>query len=633
MKIALILMIRNEERILKRCLEAVENVADIFCICDTGSTDKTEEIALEFLNTREGCLGKSEWKDFGYNRTASFIIAQEYLEKTYGKEELKNIYGLLLDADMVFVPGQLKTQNLTETGYTIVQCGGNLEYPNTRLIRMDYDWRCIGVTHEYWSGPTTHLPKSICYIDDKNDGGCKADKFERDAALLEKGLSEEPENVRYMFYLAQTYHALGKWQESIKMYKRRIASGNWFEEIWYSHYMIAQTYLTLGNPIKFEQWMLMAYKYRPQRTESLYKLARHFREAGQHYKAYEYAIKGLNTPPTEDSLFIEKNVYNGLFNYEISILDYYVKSDKSEGCRSSIKCMLKCDYHISNVVSNLKFYISQPKNTRITPLEIENIFGEDFRPSAISVSRDVTNVRYINYTITPEGGYLRPGPYIETKNACKNIPMVEEIDIPKREFHIKGYEDLRLYRNSKDELCFAATFLEKEGNAFAVIARGKYDHINNLYKDCFFMNNFTDCEKNWLPIDGTDRMIYNWSPLKIGIVNESNLEIDIVHNTPPLFSIFRGSASPIKIENELWALVHFIEDSSPRKYYHCFVSLDCETYKPKAVSLPFVFKSISIEYCISCRFVEKEIEFNVSFMDRDPSLVTFPIDSIEWISL
>ena len=51
MKFALILMIKNEEKILKRCLEAVEKVVDCFCICDTGSTDSTQEVAKEFLKT------------------------------------------------------------------------------------------------------------------------------------------------------------------------------------------------------------------------------------------------------------------------------------------------------------------------------------------------------------------------------------------------------------------------------------------------------------------------------------------------------------------------------------------------------------------------------------------------------
>ena len=216
-KFVLILMVRNEERIIQRCMESVKDVVDAFCVCDTGSNDKTREIVTEFLKTHDGCLTHVPWQNFGYNRSESFTKAQSYLKATGW--DLKDTYGLLLDADMMFVPGSLKTHPLTEIGYTIVQCAGMLEYPNTRLVRMDYPWVCRGVTHEYWDGICSHLPRNVCRIDDFNDGGCKSDKFTRDIALLEQGLIDEPTNVRYMFYLAQTYHSLGQWKESLKLYK------------------------------------------------------------------------------------------------------------------------------------------------------------------------------------------------------------------------------------------------------------------------------------------------------------------------------------------------------------------------------------------------------------------------------
>ena len=198
MKLVLILMVRNESRILERCLESVKDAVDAFCIHDTGSTDNTCDIARAFLEKEgnKGCLTTSVWKDFGHNRTASFQAARDYLASTGW--DLGITYGLLLDADMVFHPGTLRSRHLTRTGYSIVQVAGELEYPNCRLIRMDYPWKCVGVTHEYWDGATEALPKSLCWIEDRNDGGCKSDKFERDARLLEAGLAENPNNERYV---------------------------------------------------------------------------------------------------------------------------------------------------------------------------------------------------------------------------------------------------------------------------------------------------------------------------------------------------------------------------------------------------------------------------------------------------
>ena len=108
-------MIKNEEKILKRCLEAVENFVDCFCICDTGSTDNSLEIAKEFLKTHKGCLTYEPWKNFGHNRTVSFQNAQTYIKQAL-KWDLLKTYGLLLDADMVFVNKTLKEQTLNAIG-------------------------------------------------------------------------------------------------------------------------------------------------------------------------------------------------------------------------------------------------------------------------------------------------------------------------------------------------------------------------------------------------------------------------------------------------------------------------------------------------------------------------------------
>jgi tetratricopeptide (TPR) repeat protein len=134
-----------------------------------------------------------------------------------------------------------------------------------------------------------------------------------------------------MFYLAQTYHSLGRYEDSIKMYKRRFKAGGWDEERWYSLYMIAQCYLSLKDPIKFESYMLRAYALRPGRAESLYKLTKYFRETSQHYKAYHYCTLGQQIPLSTDSLFIETDVYTDLIEYVATILDYYVNKRELTG--------------------------------------------------------------------------------------------------------------------------------------------------------------------------------------------------------------------------------------------------------------------------------------------------------------
>ena len=632
MKFVLILMIRNEERILKRCLESVSNLAEAYCICDTGSTDKSCEIAREFLKTHDGCLTEAPWRDFGHNRTISFQNAQSYLKKTGW--DLNTTYGLLLDADMMFVQGSLKDQTLGEFGYTIIQCAGTMEYPNTRLVRMDFNWVCRGVTHEYWDGFCNHISKGVCYISDQNDGGCKADKFIRDTKLLEQGLVDEPTNGRYMFYLAQTYHSTGRWEESIKMYKKRIAVGGWFEEIWYSHFMIGKCHRELKNIPKFEEWMVRAYNYRPSRAESIYELTKYFREKGENYKAYHYMLLGQKIPLSTDSLFIETDVYNGLFYYEQSILDFYVKQDKNDGIRSSIQYMTRLGLHYQCLISNFQFYVRPIKSTR-KRLTFPPVFGSSFSPSALSMlDYPFVNVRYVNYKVD-NGNFVTPEGVSLCENACFNIEtgqLLSKMDestvgLPTREHKIRGLEDVRGYFDENGVQCFTATVHNYDKGVR--ILQGKY--TNGHYKDCKVLPSphGRECEKNWLPINGTNKLIYDWHPLTLVDTNGTILkEIP----TPPMFSIFRGSSPPIRVDGKWWALVHFVEYSSPRRYYHLLVEMDLD-FVPKRISHPFVFVSIAIEYCLTIRKVDSELHFYAGINETALSRFAVPINEFIWNDL
>lgn len=644
---ALILMIKNEEKILLRCLQALEGVVDYYCIADTGSTDSSVEIAKEFLKTHKGCINIDPWKDFGHNRTISFRKACDYLKSVDGCD-LHTTYGLLLDADMVFIAGKLRNTILRATGYKMIQKNGGLEYMNARLLRMDFPWKCTGVTHEYWDGSEVEeVGMDICYIDDKNDGGSKHDKFERDKRLLEQGVKDEPDNVRYMFYLAQTYSCLNMIPESIKWYKKRIAAGGWYEEVWYSYYSIGELYKRIGNIIKFEQWMLRAFEYRKERAESIYKLAEHFRSVGQHYKAYHYIKLGINIPyPRGDGLFIEADVYNGLFHYEASIIEFYVMKDKKEGLRSSINAMLKMPSLNNNILQNLHYYMT-PIQSIVTPLTLTNPFSEKYRPSAVSLHiYPYANVRFVNYWME-NGDYKTTGnENVDTQNAYMNIEtgnvihsMKDDIGMVRYSTQVKGLEDIRLYE--EDGLHFTATSVKEYIDGRVCTMWGDYNKDTGEYENVVPVRSPFDrhCEKNWCAIPGTAMFVYEWYPLRIGSIHKSSFKVQFTLPTSPIFEMFRGSAPLIPslhtgVNGQVgWlALVHFVEYSKPRKYYHCLIELE-SSYKPIRMSIPFVFKSPSVEYCISFRSVKNSLEFYVSFMDSNPCKIIIDWSMFEWVSM
>jgi hypothetical protein len=103
-------------------------------------------------------------------------------------------YALAVDADMVICPRPAFFQfPLTMNGYNLIQENGHLKYYNLRIMKCSHSWKCVGATHEYWSGdPTEKIPYELFHIDDRNDGGCKSDKFERDVRLLKEDIQKTP---------------------------------------------------------------------------------------------------------------------------------------------------------------------------------------------------------------------------------------------------------------------------------------------------------------------------------------------------------------------------------------------------------------------------------------------------------
>jgi hypothetical protein len=119
----------------------------------------------------------------------------------------------------------------------------------------------------------------------------------------------------------------------------------------------------------------------------------------------------------------------------------------------------------------------------------------------------------------------------------------------------------------------------------------------------------------------------------VGTLQANQLVITKVQETPWFFRHLRGSAVPFRVDKEWWVLAHFVEYGSPRKYFHCMVVLEADTYKPLRMSLPFAFRKIGIEYCIGMRPLEHAIEFAFSSWDDNPCLAEIPLGGFEWLTL
>jgi len=653
-KIIVTVMIKNEERIIKRCIERALTIADAICISDTGSTDKTLEILNEYLPTLNvpTKVAHHTWKNFGHNRTLSFQASQQYCSELGWNPEFT--YGLLLDGDMNFVMTEkFNKSDLTHNGYRIIQRNGSLEYYNTRFVKLGHNWRCVGVTHEYWDGSDCEALETV-YIDDVGDGGCKDDKFVRDERLLKQGLEEEPKNERYMFYLAQTLKDLKKLPESIEMYKRRINAGGWYEEVWYSMYVISKLSYELGNLTEMEYWGMKAYDFNKNRAENIYFLTRIFREISQHHKAWHYMKLGENIKKPHDLLFIEHDVYTHLFDYEKTILDYYIQPHKrDEAMRHLINYY---NGHGGHSYSNVQHYVDPIKFKSMIPLPFKQI--GDYVPTSTSMIRQVNgyllNVRYVNYRIQGDGSYMmmvngelsRDNP-VRTRNFMLQVnndfvpigPLEEMFPAfpPKHNVHIQGLEDLRIYQEpNSNDIKWIGTSMEFSYNGQIRQIMGSYNPTSNKLTDAVSLRPpFKDdgaAEKNWIPL-GNNEFIYSWHPYRIGKADGENFTITQTQVTPRFFEHMRGSTNVVEYYGSLYCITHNVMYVQPRKYYHMLVRLNKATRNIEAYTNPFYFKTNSIEYTLGLEIKDGNLYTIVSQYDMNPMLVTVDMATFQFYDL
>lgn len=555
-KLCLNMIVKNESKVMKRLLDSLVGVIDSFCICDTGSSDNTVELIVQFFE-KHGIPGKvvrEPFRDFGYNR--SYALKQ--------CETMENAdYILLLDADMVFWKhpdlnvAEFK-QKLSHDAYYMYQGSDSFFYKNVRVVKNRRNICYWGVTHEFVKTPEgstySHLDKSQVFIRDIGDGGAKADKFERDIRLLKKGLEEIPNNDRYTFYLANSYRDHGDYELAIETYKKRIQIGGWHEEVWYSYYSIGKCYKAMKNMEQAVYYWLEAYQFLPKRVENLYELVNHYRWSEKYQLAYMFcntARKQVELNPNPDYLFLHKDVYDYKLDYEMTIIGYYCNLDRHDLGRMSMDVIKHSNIETSifkNVLSNYKFYSKMlkdwalpfPARVKQQLVEVGNellradLANGFFQSTPSLVYNDQTQTitvcqRYVDYWINDKGGYENRA-HITTKNVLATFDASQLyenlVKTAEWEMHYDrgldnryvGLEDVRLHLNANGAVMFNAN--RGIATHSMMIEHGCVDLITQQTQSGLILfDRQRIIEKNWVmfnDIHGNLKVVYEWNKLVIG---------------------------------------------------------------------------------------------------------------------
>jgi tetratricopeptide (TPR) repeat protein len=642
--ICLNMIVKNESEIITRLLTTVLPIIDTYCICDTGSTDMTKEIIKEFFDMRciDGKIIEEPFKNFGHNRTVALNAAKDMAD-----------YLLFLDADMkLIIDPEFDKSKLTADVYTFAQGSNTFNYFNVRLIKTSLNFRCIGSTHEYYdiTGSRKEEQLRTIKINDIGDGGCKEDKFIRDIRLLEEDLKENPKNERTYFYLANSYKNAGNLEKAIENYKKRIAIGGWIEENWYSRLELGKCYMKTGEEAEAIKTWLEAYGYHPKRAENVYEIVKHYRIKGQQQLSYIFYKLAKEIPyPSDNVLFIHKDVYNYLLDYEFSIIAYYI--DKNVDMRPIFMKLMNIDaLNMDNILANYKFYVKTLKKYEQKEVVL-NLFAEisgeekdSFKattPSIIAYNDGyLTNVRIVDYTLHLNGSYSYPDGYsVNTKNIAlvmdKDFNVTDShVFVPEfnTECRIRGLEDVKIIDCGENIGYISTKQSDTTSDYILTMAGGIYD----LSGESLEYSEITSpekakCEKNWALFMQDDhlRVIYKWHPLTIYDFAKMQLGTVTRKEMPPFFKKVRGSTNGAIYKDELWFIGHVVEHGEPRHYYHLFIVLDKNTLELRKYSYLFRFdKEEKVEFSLGLVVEDYRLIVSHSNWDRTSKLKIFDKEKI-----
>lgn len=647
----LTLIVKNESRIIRRCIESVLPYIHGVVLCDTGSVDDTVKIVEKVADENPSVtfyIEHHEWVSFGHNRSLSFDAAQKH----FGKR--KDIYCLLLDADMKLVVNDTKVlsdeylQQGDHAGYLLQQRNGGTVYNNIRLIRLSDEWKCLYPTHEYWScsGKQSLLNPTNIYIDDVNDGGAKADKFERDLRLLSGYLQDHPNDERCLFYIAQTYLCLNKFEEAILNYQKRCDVGGWEEECYYSMYQIGNIYndgrYNKRDWKKAVKFWKKAMKIIPKRLEAACNLAQIYREHNYSLQAYLWSQYCFDLRENYDmnGLFVNIQVYQTRIPFEMAMSAHYA----NDMMRGAIACDISSAFRslqwneMVNVTANRRLYSGY-----LFPSQLIETYTSDklktgewspMNPSII-VNQDevILNIRFVNYKVTNTvDGIFYNRHDIRTNNLlvkhwtpgynmndiAKRVEYATMIHAPHESNHIQGYEDVRLF-TAQNKLYGLATVYEKhQGNKIHCIMANEDmtewipSTSSRLVVHPSLDFTFASCEKNWLPLQQNNDItripiMYHWDGIcSLEMKVKEDMYIVMQHHKQHEKTNYvlegqhmsltnaRGSCGGIPWDNhdEYLFILHFVGmEHKKRWYYQRFVVLKfIENQAPVLCQVSNLFK-------------------------------------------
>jgi len=316
---SVVIIVKNGEKTLPRLLNSLKGVDDIV-LMDTGSTDKTIEIAKSFkcnvidvgdkFNIEVTEVEVKRW-ELLFNYKPSFKAGKRYFNfskaRNCAASFAKNDWVFQPDADEEMIWDLTKVREIIQMEDHLVykfcyqhnedgSCA--LELQQSKFYRKS-KLRWEKWVHEVLQKIPGQNPKDPKWCDDIYHHHWQEGKQERGSqylAGLELSVLDDPKDNRNVYYLAREYHYNGKHDLAIKWFDKAIKLGRWLPERNQAYVYQGLSYRGKGKPNEAIECFHKAMITFDERREPFWELGLLYEEQKMFDRALVYYSAALAIP-------------------------------------------------------------------------------------------------------------------------------------------------------------------------------------------------------------------------------------------------------------------------------------------------------------------------------------------------
>ncbi len=313
--ISLCMIVRNEENHLARCLESVKDVVDEIIIVDTGSIDKTKEIAYRYTD-----------KVYDFEWVNNFSLARNYSFSKATKQ-----YQMWLDTDDIVLEEDkqkiLRLKCELKSDIDIVTFKYNTHFDNDnnpiltstreRLFKVEGNYLWNDPVHEYVELRGNIYHANDIFITHRKE----TNHTNRNLKIYEKLVKIGKKlNPRSLYYFARELKDHKRYIEAIYYFEQFLeGKSGWVEDNIAACYDLALCYRTLNNEEKAFQSLLKSFEYDSPRAEIICEIGYYFMNKKNYQRALKWFMLATSLEKPNTLGFLLNNYWGFIPNIELSV--------------------------------------------------------------------------------------------------------------------------------------------------------------------------------------------------------------------------------------------------------------------------------------------------------------------------